>query len=89
MSLTRSAADDDGPETCPEECPAPARVSFYLERVEAKRRSARKGRLVALGVGAVVAGVAFLTSIGVAPPEARDLVASASAVVVGFALSRG
>lgn len=67
---------------------APARVSTYLGRLEAKRRSARRNRLVALGVGAAVGGVAWLTAMGVAPTEARDLAASAGAIVVGFALSR-
>jgi len=65
-----------------------ARVSRYLGRLERRRRSARRAGFVALGVGTMVGGVAFLTSIGLAPPEARDLVASASAIVVGIALSR-
>ena len=72
----------------PDEVLAPARVSTYLGRLEARRRSARRNRLVALGVGALVGGVAYLAAVGIAPAEARDLAASAGAIVVGFALSR-
>lgn len=71
-----------------EDSPAAGRVSTYLGRLETRRRSARRNGMVALGVGAAVAAVAFLTAIGVAPAEARDLAASAGAMVVGFALSR-
>lgn len=65
-----------------------ARVSRFLGRLETKRRAATRARILALGVGAAVAGVAYLTSIGIAPTEVRDLVASASALVVGVALTR-
>jgi hypothetical protein len=75
-------------ERSPEDAAAPARVSTYLGRLEQKRRSARRNRMVALGVGAAVGGVAYLTAIGLAPTEARDLAASAGAIVMGFALSR-
>lgn len=71
-----------------EDTAAPERVSTYLGRLERKRRSARRNRMVALGVGAAVGGVAYLTALGLAPTEARDLAASAGAIVVGFALSR-
>lgn len=71
-----------------EDSPAAGRVSTYLGRLETRRRSARRNGMVALGVGAAVAAVAYLTAIGVAPAEARELAASAGAMVVGFALSR-
>jgi hypothetical protein len=64
------------------------RVSSFLGRLESRRRAAKRARLVTLGVGTLVAGVAYLTSIGVAPTEVRDLVASASAFVVGVALTK-
>ena len=64
------------------------RVSRFLGRLETRRRKAKRARIIALGVGAAVAGVAYLTSIGIAPTEVRDLVASASALVVGVALTK-
>ena len=54
-------------------------VSSYLVAIEAERRGARS---VALGVGVLVAVVAYLTP----SPEARNLVVSAGASV---ALGRG
>ena len=53
-----------------------------------KEKRARRGRYVALGVGALLGGVAYLTSIGVAPTEARDLVASAGALVAGLTFAK-
>jgi hypothetical protein len=67
---------------------ASVRVSRFLGRLETRRRAAKRARIVTVGVGALVAGVAYLTSIGMAPPEVRDLVASASALVVGVALTK-
>jgi hypothetical protein len=68
--------------------PGRVRVSRFLGRLENSRRAAKRARIVTLGVGAIVAGVAYLTSIGVAPTEVRDLVASASAFAVGVVLTR-
>lgn len=84
----RRASEARGLEIDFEDSPAAGRVSTYLGHLETKRRSARLSRMVALGVGAAVAGVATLTALGIAPAEARDLAASAGAIVVGLALSR-
>ena len=68
--------------------PSEPRVSQYLDCLEVKEKRARRGRYVALGVGALLGGVAYLTSIGVAPTEARDLVASAGALVAGLTFAK-
>jgi len=86
--MQRRASGARGLELDFEDSPAAGRVSTYLGRLETKRRSARRNRMVALGVGAAVGAVAYLTAIGVTPTEARDLAASAGAMVVGIALSR-
>jgi hypothetical protein len=64
------------------------RVSSYLEGLEQGEKQARRSRLVTLGAGLALAAVGILTSIGVVPTEARELVAGAGVVVVGFAMSR-
>ena len=69
--------------------PSSARVEQFLEVIEQDRTTARRNRWVGLGVGVVIGGVAFLTAIGVVPVAAENLVLSASAVVAGFALSKG
>ena len=63
-------------------------VDALLDDVEQRNRSAKRTRIAIGAVGLVVGGVAYLTSIGVAPPEMRDLVASAGTLVVGAVLSR-
>ncbi len=63
-------------------------VDELLESVERRNRSAKRTRIAIGAVGLAVGGVAYLTSIGVAPPEVRDLVASAGTLVVGAVLSR-
>jgi len=61
------------------------RVSRYLGRMETRRLRAQRTRILTLGVGVAVAAVAYLTSIGIAPAELRNVVASAGAVVIGVA----
>lgn len=65
-----------------------ARVSSYLEGLEHGADNARRSRTVAIGAGLALGAVGVLTSIGIVPAEARALVASASVVAVGFAMSR-
>lgn len=86
--MNKRASGARGLEIDFEDSPAAGRVSTYLGKLDTKRRSARRNRLIALGVGAAVGAVAYLTAIGLAPTEARDLAASAGALVVGIALSR-
>lgn len=71
------------PQNDPEE-----RVSSYLAGLEQGENQARRSRLVTLLAGLTLATVGFLTSIGVVPTEARELVAGAGVVVVGYAMSR-
>lgn len=61
-------------------------VEEYLGGLETRRRAARRGQWLTLGVGVGVAAVAYLTSIGVASMEARGILASAGVVALGFAL---
>jgi len=62
---------------------ASLRVSSFLEGVETKRRRTRRVCQVAAAVGAIVATVAFLTSMGVVHPGAGRLTASAGALLGG------
>jgi hypothetical protein len=65
------------------EMPASERVESFLECVETKRRRTVRLRIAALGVGAVVASVVFLTSIGLVPDGAK-LAASTGALALGI-----
>lgn len=68
--------------------PASVRVENFLACVETTRRRTLRVRVVAAAVGAAVATVVFLTSIGVIVPDAARL--AASALVAGiFATSDG
>ncbi len=64
--------------------PASVRVETFLRCVEIKRRRTVRVRIVAAAVGALVASVAFLTSIGVIMPDAARLAASAGTLVAGI-----
>ena len=64
------------------------RVSEYLEGLEQGENRARRSRIVTVLAGATVVVVGFLTSIGVVPTEAQELVAGAGVVAVGLAMSR-
>ena len=77
-AVTTNEQDD------PSELPASERVESFLECVEQKRRRTVRVRLAAAAVGAVVATVVFLTSLGVLTPDAGRLVASAGTVVAGL-----
>lgn len=67
----------------PSEEPASERVESFLECVETKRRRTLRVRATVAGVGAMMAAVVFLTSLGVIPDAAR-FVASAGALVAGL-----
>lgn len=69
--------------------PADVRVESFLECVEAKRQRSNRARVVILGVGALVAGVAYLTSIGVVGPDARTAAASVGTLLTGYLVSNG
>ena len=73
---TSVVVDGDGP--------ADVRVQSFLECVETRRQRSNRAGWAVLGVGAVVAGVAYLTSIGVVGPDARAAAASAGTLVVGY-----
>lgn len=64
------------------------RVSSYLEGLERGEILARRSRLVTVLAGLALGAVGALTAIGVVPTEARELVAGAGVVVVGYAMSR-
>lgn len=64
--------------------PASDRVDSFLEGIETRRRRTVRVRLVAAAVGAFVAAVFYLTSIGLVPPEAARLAASAGTLVAGI-----
>ena len=66
---------------------ASARVESFLRSVEARRRRSLRVRAVAAAVGALVATVAFLTSIGVIVPDTARLAASAGTLVAGILAS--
>lgn len=68
----------------PSELPASERVESFLECVELRRRRTLRVRLAAFAVGAVVATVVFLTSMGVRTSDAGRLVASAGTAVAGL-----
>ncbi|HSO38919.1 MAG TPA: hypothetical protein VLT33_40600 [Labilithrix sp.] len=69
--------------------PSSVRVETFLAGIEEGHSTARRTRWLGLGVGAVIGGVALLTAMGIVPVEAENVVLSASAVVAGFALSKG
>ena len=64
------------------------RVSSYLEGLKHGENQARRSRMVTVLAGLALGAVGLLTSIGVVPTEARELVAGAGVVVVGYAMSR-
>jgi hypothetical protein len=64
------------------------RVSEYLDGLEKGETRARRSRIVTALAGVSVVVVAFLTSIGVVPTEAQELVTGAGVVAVGLAMSR-
>ena len=64
--------------------PAEVRVQSFLDCVETRRQRSNRAGWMVLGVGAVVASVAYLTSIGVVGPDARAAAASAGTLVVGY-----
>lgn len=72
-----------------EDRPSFARVETFLSSMDERARSARRTRFIAVAVGATIAGVAFLTAIGIVPVEAENVVLSASVVAAGFALGPG
>jgi hypothetical protein len=72
----------------PDEPPSQARVERFLHGIEREQRVATRTRWVGLGVGTAIAGVSYLTAIGLVPIEAESLVVSAGAVVVGLALGK-
>jgi hypothetical protein len=67
--------------------PASSRVASFLDGIETKRRRTYRVRIVAATVGALIVTVAYLTSIGVMPPEAARLAASAGTVVAGIVVA--
>lgn len=69
--------------------PADVRVESFLECVETRRQRSNRAGWVILGVGAVVAGVAYLTSIGVVGPDARAAAASVGTLVTGYVVGDG
>lgn len=80
-------ADDDRDDLADrDDRPSFARVETFLSTIERRQKSARRARFVAAGVAAAIAGVAFLTAIGVVPVEAENVVLSASVVVAGLTL---
>ena len=64
--------------------PASVRVEAFLQCVETTRRRTLRVRLAAAAVGAAVATVVFLTSMGVIAPDAARLAASAGTLVAGI-----
>lgn len=70
-----------------DEAPAETRVEDFLECIETKRRRSARFRIAAAAVGALVATVVYLTSIGVVPPDAARLAASAGTLVAGVLAS--
>lgn len=74
-------------ESLVEDGPADVRVESFLECVETKRQRSNRAGWIILGVGAVVAGVAYLTSIGVVGPDARTAAASVGTLVTGYFVS--
>jgi hypothetical protein len=80
----RMAASPMTHEEDPSEAPASVRVESFLECVETKRRRTLRVRVAAVSVGALIAAVAFLTSIGVVLPDTGRVVASAGALVAGL-----
>lgn len=69
--------------------PSFMRVETFLGQIEERRRQARRTRWLAFAVATAIGGVATLTALGIVPVEAENAVLSASAVVAGFALSKG
>jgi hypothetical protein len=68
--------------------PSGARVERFLHGIEEEQRIATRTRWVGLGVGTAIAGVSYLTAIGLVPIEAESVVVSAGAVAVGLALRK-
>ena len=68
--------------------PSNPRVDRFLADIEEGQRTARRTRLLALAVGAVIAGVALLTALGIIPVGAESVLLAASAVVAGLTLGR-
>ncbi|HVJ88565.1 MAG TPA: gamma-glutamyltransferase [Labilithrix sp.] len=64
--------------------PALTRVENFLDCVETTRERTRRVRLIAAAVGALVAAVAFLTSVDAVHPGAARFTASAGAAVASF-----
>lgn len=64
------------------------RVSSYLEGLEHGEIQARRSGMVTVAAGLALGAVGALTSFGVIPIGARELVASAGVVAVGYAMSR-
>ena len=64
--------------------PAAVRVETFLQCVETTRRRTLRVRVAAAAVGATVAAVVFLTSIGVIAPDVARLAASAGTLVGGI-----
>lgn len=67
-----------------DEEPASSRVESFLDCVETRRQRTIRVRMAAAGVGAAVAAVVYLTSIGIVPPDAGRLAASAGTLVAGI-----
>lgn len=63
---------------------AEVRVQTFLDGVETRRQHSNRAGWAALVVGALIASVAYLTSIGIVGPEARAAAASAGTLVVGY-----
>jgi hypothetical protein len=64
------------------------RVSSYLDGLKRGESLARRSRMMTVAAGLALGAVGLLTAIGVVPTEARELVAGAGVVVVGYAMSR-
>jgi hypothetical protein len=63
-------------------------VATFLDRERAKRRSARRTWIGMLSLLAGVGALHGMTLAGWLPPEGRDVIASASAVGIGFLAQR-
>jgi hypothetical protein len=87
MNTTRIDRPEDEA-LIPDERPSQARVEGFLHGIERKQQAASRTRWVGLGVGTVIAAVAYLTSVGLMPVEAEGLVISASALVAGLAIGK-
>ncbi len=79
MAARTTDLEDDSSEE-----PASVRVETFLRCVETTRRRTVRVRLAAAAVGAGVAIVVFLTSVGVSAPDAARLGASARSFVAGI-----